>query len=246
MRSEATWRHFGERDPYYGVLSHPEFRRDALDAESRATFFRSGANTITHWLAEAQAAAGPIAGGAALDFGCGVGRLSFPLAARFETVSAVDVSPGMLRELEANRAAMGGANITAFNSLDAVPSDSIDFAFSLWVLQHIERRRGYGLILDVFRTLRPGGVMCLEILIGTDRSGPLRAVRALRHLFPPIQYAYNAMRGRPVFDRPMQMNVYDANRIADDLFRAGAARVTLSQSDTAERFSGAMLIVRKG
>jgi SAM-dependent methyltransferase len=245
MRSDATWRYFGERDPYYGVLSHPEFRRDALNAESRASFFRSGANTITHWLAGAEAAVGPIARGAALDFGCGVGRLCFPLAARFDSVSAVDASPGMLRELEENRAAMGGSNITAFCSLDAVPNDSIDFAFSQLVLQHIERRRGYALIQEVFRTLRPGGVMCLEILIGTDRSAPVRAARALRHHFPPIQFAYNALRGRPTFDRPMQMNVYDANRIARDLFRAGAARVTLSRSDTVERYSGAMLMARK-
>ena len=245
MGSEATWRHFGERDPYYGVISHPEFRRDALDAKSRATFFQSGATTIGHWLAEAEAAIGPIARGSALDFGCGVGRLSIPLAARFGNVSAVDVSPGMLRELETNRGAFGVSNIAAFNSLSAVPSDSVDFAFSLWVLQHIERRRGYELVLDVFRTLRPGGAMCLEILTGTDRSGPLRAARALRHHFLPIQYAYNAMHGRSLFDRPMQMNVYDTNRIANDLFRAGAARVTLSHSDTTDRFSAAMLIATK-
>jgi SAM-dependent methyltransferase len=245
MGSEATWRHFGEHDPYFGVLSHPEFRRDALNAESRTTFFESGAATLAHWLAETEAALGPVARGAALDFGCGVGRLSLPLAGRFASVAAVDVSPGMLRELEANRAAAGRTNITALASLDAVPSDSIDFAFSQLVLQHIERRRGYALIQEVFRTLRPGGVMCLEILIGTDRSAPVRAARALRHHFPPIQFAYNALRGRPTFDRPMQMNVYDANRIARDLFRAGAARVTLSRSDTVERYSGAMLMARK-
>ena len=48
----------------------------------------------------------------ALDFGCGIGRLSFPLAKRTKSVIAIDDSPALLahaRQLAADRRV---ANIT--------------------------------------------------------------------------------------------------------------------------------------
>ena len=48
---------------------------------------------------------------AALDYGCGVGRLTLPLAERCEHVYGVDVSPSMLREAARNAARMGLPNV---------------------------------------------------------------------------------------------------------------------------------------
>ncbi len=36
--TDLDWKEWGERDPYFGVVSHEQFRRDRL-AENRAEFF---------------------------------------------------------------------------------------------------------------------------------------------------------------------------------------------------------------
>ena len=36
------WELFGQKDPYYGVLTHEHFKRDALGDEARRRFFASG------------------------------------------------------------------------------------------------------------------------------------------------------------------------------------------------------------
>jgi hypothetical protein len=36
------WELFGQKDPYYGVLTHEQFKRDALGDEGRRRFFASG------------------------------------------------------------------------------------------------------------------------------------------------------------------------------------------------------------
>jgi SAM-dependent methyltransferase len=65
--TDADWRRLGDTDPYWGVISHPDY-----------------------------AFTGGFPKGRALDFGCGVGRLAEPMAKYADQVTGVDISPGML------------------------------------------------------------------------------------------------------------------------------------------------------
>jgi hypothetical protein len=40
--NKAVWDELGERDPYYAVVTHDEFRRSNIDADAKAEFFRMG------------------------------------------------------------------------------------------------------------------------------------------------------------------------------------------------------------
>jgi hypothetical protein len=36
--TDSTWRYFGANDPYYGVHSDKEFRREHLDEDTKRSF----------------------------------------------------------------------------------------------------------------------------------------------------------------------------------------------------------------
>jgi ubiquinone/menaquinone biosynthesis C-methylase UbiE len=77
----------------------------------------------------------------ALDFGCGVGRLTQPLSNYFAEVSGVDISKHMLER--ARKYDVTGRCKFQLNEQDDLilfPNDSFDFILSLITLQHIEPR----------------------------------------------------------------------------------------------------------
>src|SRR4051794_32833874 len=93
------WERFGRVDPYYGVYSTDEFRRENLDDAALDRFFASGQEHVGRVLEAARRVAGPgFAPTSILDHGCGVGRLVVPFARGADRVVGVDVSPSMLAE----------------------------------------------------------------------------------------------------------------------------------------------------
>src|SRR6266550_2767999 len=85
------WETFGRLDPYYGVLAQPQFRSAAIDESSRAAFFEDGEREVRETLATMRQLVGrDLRIGRALDFGCGVGRLTIPLARACATIVGVD------------------------------------------------------------------------------------------------------------------------------------------------------------
>lgn len=94
-----------------------------------------------------------------LDLGCGIGRIARYVAPNCATLWAVDASPRML-ELARGRLA-GEANVRYALCADTrvadVPDASVDFVYSIIVLQHLEKEHAFLLVEDVVRMLRPGG-----------------------------------------------------------------------------------------
>jgi SAM-dependent methyltransferase len=102
---------------------------------------------------------------AALEIGCGVGRLLIPLARRVAHVVGVDISPVMI---ETSRAYVASApNVSARvteGTLAGVDDASLDFVFSFIVFQHIPAAgpiRTY--VEEAARTLKPGGVFRFQV-----------------------------------------------------------------------------------
>lgn len=89
------WNRLGRRDPFWAVLTHPDNKRHGgWDAEQ---FFRAGAEEIADVLQRAERLGVTIPRRRALDFGCGVGRVTQALAHEFEHCDGVDISASMLR-----------------------------------------------------------------------------------------------------------------------------------------------------
>ncbi len=75
----------------------------------------------------------------AMDFGCGVGRYTFPMSRYFQKVYGVDVSEVMVK-MAYNQASIQGISSVDFLTLEPFFSfkEKIDFIYSVNVFQHIE------------------------------------------------------------------------------------------------------------
>jgi len=96
-----------------------------------------------------------------LDLGCGIGRVATYVAPACRTLWAVDASPRML-ELARHRLAPYPTVRFARcvdTAMPDVPSGSVDLAYSLLVLQHLEREDAFLLLEELRRVVAPGGVV---------------------------------------------------------------------------------------
>jgi SAM-dependent methyltransferase len=243
LSTDKAWKKWGRDDPYFGVLAEERFTADRIE-ESRELFFASGSGWIGKLLARHERHFGPVSRARALDHGCGVGRLSLPLAAAFKDVVALDVSPHMLAEAARNAAAAGIANI-AFDAADDRLSKAegrFDFVNSHLVLQHIPVRRGLVIIDALIDRVAPGGGFHIQLSVRTDRGGPRWLYWASANI-PGVKLAQNILAGRPLTAPAMQMNHYPLGEIVAALAARGITDLHITTAPQ-PRFTSCSLLGR--
>ncbi len=161
-----SWQHLGETDPYWSVLTAPEYRGKP-SAEHVARFFASGEAEVGRVQKTLARIGVELNGrGAFLEYGCGLGRVTRHLAPHFTDTIGADISTSHLalaRQLAATDGvrAVEWMHVASLDSLANLPE--VDFIYSVIVLQHnpppvIER------ILSAFaRILRPGGIAYFQL-----------------------------------------------------------------------------------
>src|SRR5215472_8256894 len=87
------WDACARNDPLWAIITDPRKRGNRWDVSE---FFGTGVVEITGVLGYIQSLGISLPRERALDFGCGVGRLSQALAEYFNEVHGVDVSPSMV------------------------------------------------------------------------------------------------------------------------------------------------------
>jgi ubiquinone/menaquinone biosynthesis C-methylase UbiE len=176
MNASADQRYWDEQartDPMWAILTDPEKRGRRWDPEE---FFSSGVREIEIVMERAERLGLPLSRRRALDFGCGVGRLTQPLADHFEEVRGVDISPIMLEQArQFNR--KGDRCQYVWNSapdLRIFPDQSFDFIYSRITLQHVPPPRVESYLKEFLRVLAPGGLLLFQL--------PSRPVRPYRRI----------------------------------------------------------------
>lgn len=86
------WDRFGQVDPLWAILTDPSKKNGRWDL---AEFFQTGVEEIQTNLRHAMTLH-PVPRRRALDFGCGVGRLTQALGEVFEQADGVDIAPSMV------------------------------------------------------------------------------------------------------------------------------------------------------
>lgn len=101
----------------------------------------------------------------ALDFGCGIGRLTQALAEGFERVVGVDIAPAMIEKArEANRFKEKCEYVVnSRDDLRMFGNGSFDFVISRIVLQHLPNALAESYLREFVRVLGAGGILVVQI-----------------------------------------------------------------------------------
>jgi len=218
--TDADWRELGQTQPYWGVLTHPDYRTENLTPANLEAFYASGGDYIADVARRLEAVTGKAPGGRALDFGCGAGRLTEAMCAQAQDVTGYDISPGMLAE-----ARKRGGRATY---VDALPSGPFDWINSFIVFQHIPPARGLALLEDLLARLAPGGQVSLQLTIWRDDRLISPKPRGWRKLAGPLLAWLRNARLKPGV---ILMYDYDLSAVVRVLNRAGVEDMGLVATD---------------
>jgi SAM-dependent methyltransferase len=164
-KTAQTWSTIGRSMPHYSVVSDERFTPEQF-ASNEAAFWQSGADDCDRLLALLRRIGRSASEfGCCVDYGCGVGRMTGPLAAVFPRVIALDVSPPHL-ELARNRAkSLGFVNVD-FDQVtpdNLMPASGYNLWFSRYVLQHNPPPATLAILDKAFAGLAEDGIAVIHV-----------------------------------------------------------------------------------
>jgi SAM-dependent methyltransferase len=194
-RVRSDWNSRAETDPLWAILTDPQMKNRRWEP---GAFFETGRLEIDELMSCAGSLGVELGRRRALDFGCGVGRLTRALAAHFDEVLGVDISPAMIELAREYNAHV--PNCTFVQNQDpgfrALPGGNFDLIYSSFTLQHMPPRYAMRYLRGMADRLRPGGLLIFQ-LPGKSRATP--AGRLWRILREEI-YRRHILRAQPLMD----------------------------------------------
>lgn len=157
------WEEFAEIDSKWSILTNSEMRYDGW---SEKNFFDTGVNEIEKTLKLIKTLQLNIHFGQVLDFGCGIGRVTYALSRYFQKVYGVDISEKMIAQAKAkfkeNPKIIFKQNEK--NNLEFFNDSEFDFIFSLITLQHVpDKKRIESYLLEFLRILKTEGLLYFQL-----------------------------------------------------------------------------------
>jgi SAM-dependent methyltransferase len=172
------WEDLARREPYFALLNDDGVPELAGSASATAAFFEAGEGDVATLLPAIASLLGrDVPLDRVLDFGCGAGRLTLPLARRARNVVACDIAPTILEHARRNAEQAGLHNVTFIGIEELAGSGPFDFICSLLVFEHIPNAAGYEIIRTLMTLLAPGGVAALHVPFRRPAATLLRLIR---------------------------------------------------------------------
>lgn len=239
------WEFYGESDPYFAVVTIDKFKKENLDENTKAEFFKSGEDYFVKvWEIIERHFVKQFKPKKALDFGCGVGRLVIPLASRSEHVVGIDISEKMLEEARQNCTQQGITNTNFFQTNEFFSSENsgFDLIHSFIVLQHINPKIGENIVENLINKLKVGGVGVLHFTF-YNPGGRFNWLKfRIYRDFPLINWFKNFVK-REKQEPFIPMYLYDLNKILAILQKNNCHNCLIKFSD--HGFYGAVIFFQK-
>jgi SAM-dependent methyltransferase len=189
FRLRVHWNGFARRNARWAILTRPPVAEKRWSTEE---FLRTGSDEIAEVLGRLEQHGIQPPQGAALDFGCGVGRLTFALGEHFREAIGIDVSEQMIALAITGNPRPDVCRFVHNPRPDLPFRDgTLDFVYSRFVLQHMSQSLARGYIAEFVRVLTPDGLCVFQLPEPEDdsvqgsalkRAVPLPVVRAFRRL----------------------------------------------------------------
>ena len=157
-RQAQDWNELARLDPHWAILTVPGKRFGRWDSDE---FFATGTAEAEAFMRRAAELGLPEMRGRALDFGCGLGRMTRALSEHFDECVGVDISDDMIRGARDANAGVDGVSfvLNRADDLSQFPDAQFDLVYSVIVLQHVPDRGAIeSYVREFCRVLRPGGL----------------------------------------------------------------------------------------
>ncbi len=178
-RLQKSWDELGKTDPCWAILTRDDKKGEKWDLDE---FFKYGQKEIDEIMNYISSLGIKIPQRKrALDFGCGVGRLTQALTHYFDEVYGVDIAPSMIELARKYNRYGNKCNfyLNETNNLDLFPDNYFDFICSILTLQHMTPYFFKNYIKEFLRVLAPHGLLIFQL--PTERS-ELR--KMIKHFVP--------------------------------------------------------------
>ena len=220
--SQQYWDEHARTDPMWAILTQAGKERGQWDPHE---FFTTGVQEVDEVMRRAALWGLPVSRRNALDFGCGLGRVTQPLADYFEKVHGVDISPSMLEQAHAfNRKGDRCEYVWNRDShLRRFADGAFDFVYSKITLQHIQPRHVRQYLKEFLRVLAPGGLLVFQL--------PSRAICPYPGIVGRIRFQLGRI-GR-LMPQAMYMNGIERDNVIKLLNRHGGRLVEIVENQDA-------------
>jgi ubiquinone/menaquinone biosynthesis C-methylase UbiE len=174
---QRNWEGLARKDPLWAILTHPKKRGELKTDE----FFIQGQHVIDDLMKHIDSLHVNITHEMAMDFGCGVGRLSQPLTHYFNCVCGVDIAPTMIELARKYNKYPDKCKfyLNETNDLKTFKDSSFNLICSVLTLQHMEKKYIMRYLSEFFRIITQGGLIVFQL----PNSPPFRV-----RLFGPIYW----------------------------------------------------------
>lgn len=191
------WEEMAAIDPLWAILSSPEKRFGKWELSE---FLSTGREEIATLMRSAKKLGLPRQQRRAIDFGCGVGRLTRALLEYFPECYGVDIAQNMLEQAQKLTPEV---HFRQANNLESFPAQHADLIYSSMVLQHQpSAEQAAALISDMVRVLAPGGLLVFQMPLDIPLRNRLqlrrRAYRFLRAFGVSHAFAYEHLKLSPI------------------------------------------------
>ena len=230
---QGKWERFAQADPLWAVCSDPEKQNRQWNREE---FFASGRNEINvvlKYLAEMGLSLDWTT--SALDFGCGVGRLTQAMAGHFCECWGVDISPTMVRLAKEFSREIPQCRFLLNESerLENLQDNYFGFIYTSIVLQHIAEKYALEYIRELMRVLKPGGVLVFQIPDNL-RLGLVKKLRVRLALRARMQTAFGMKQNGSGENEAMEMHCIPESTVQRVLHEAGGKVMDVRLTNSAE------------
>ena len=195
---QRNWDILGKEDPLWAIITWADKKGNKWDL---AEFFASGEHEIGEVMQYLSALQLAYRRGRALDFGCGVGRLTRALAGHFSRATGIDIAPSMIAQAQAlDRESRCQFILNDRADLSIFDDREFDFVYSNLVLQHMRPDYSTAYVREFCRVLAPGGVAVFQLPSKTKAPEKQRSWKdSVRPLIPSplLNWYRHQYRGLP-------------------------------------------------
>lgn len=213
-----NWEEFAKKDPLWSILPVPEKKNGRWEIEE---LFKTGQNEICSVMEYMNRLNLKINNRLALDFGCGVGRLTQALCNFFDDCIGVDVSFQMLKIAAQNNRHKDKCTyiLNCAPDLKIFKDNSFDFIYSNIVFQHLPPQLTAAYIKEFIRILKKNGVIIFQVTTGI--VGLQNKIRRtlncilpvfVRHIYKQIRYKTWAIKDMYCLKEKVLEDVINSNR----------------------------------